>query len=1478
MKMLTVIGGFLCLLMSTANAFSQSVNGSVGGIIEDSSHALIPGVTATLTNTETGVVATVLSNESGAYNFTSVPPGRYKLTAGLQGFKTGAYDDVGVGASAQVRLNFTLQIGNASTQVEVSVSSQQLLTESSASIGDVLSSTKLKELPSVNGDALDLTRIEPGLRFPPQGAQFATLTGLPVETVNTVRDGLSVTDGRNTNGIFSVTTINPDMVGEIRVILNPVDAEVGRGNGQVQISTRSGTNKYTGSAVWNIRNTALAANTWANNQTLDVTGAWHPTPLDWRNGNQYTISFGGPIIKNKTFFFALWDHNITNTRQLISNTVLTDTARQGIFRYFTGWNSGNALTPIPTFPANATTGTYPVIDATGAPVAPAYNPDGSPYTGGLRCYSVFGTTKADGSPFTAADCPGGTALFPGGSATAWDTLRPAMDSTGYIQRILSLMPHANFFSPGGTTIDGLNIAQNRYVRGRSGNTGAGAQNGTSPSLTGRKQINVKIDHNVSARHRLSVGWSYEQDDNADNVANWPGGINGESFRRPQVLTANFTSTLSPALVNEARFGISGYGEQNVVPPWFSSDPAVAAAANDLLLQGGTASNGVVLPVAFTPGAGNFAFGNHVINNASTYSGSNAPLYDFADTFSWTRGKHGFKFGGELRLTRSSGFSGAVLPTASGGAGGNTSALSGAITALPNQLAATRTNAANMLYLLNGSVNTASQLYWVASPSDVENGTWQDYSTSNQRLRTTVQNEGDFFFKDDWKATRSLTFNLGLRWEYYGSPYLQGGYTAAVVGQGLGLFGNNVGSAASPFDRWLAPGNTYLTGYGNGVTAANALVCAPGVTQSALLPVSTCDPSKLTTIEFVGPGSPNPDKKAIPSDLNNFGPAIGFSWQVPWFGVGKTIVRGGFQTTFGGPGRNGNALDNVLGNLPGNSSTATTVTSDFATTTHAIQLSDMSVLVPVRPTSPAVPGGQIPIYNRATAFTAYDPSYATPYVNNITFSVTRNVARNITVDVRYIGALGRKRAGSINLNTTDVYHNQELFDALTVTRAGGDAPLFDQMLAGLNLNTASGATTSPTGLTYGPVGSVTGGVLQTGSAALRRLTTFAANIANGNFDAVASSLNTLSLTGITGGESSPIATGVGGAVLRNGCNRIADGKYNPALPANTTTNIPTRCFAEDYIVANPQLSTATYMANLAQSTYHSLQAQVSMRPIQGVSFQATYTKAKNLVYVPGAWNDPLNRRADYTESPSSIHNNFTSNGTFELPIGPNKLLFGNSSGWAARIIERWSASIIYIVGNGPRRTIPAGRTTYATGTNTLDVGQQKAVIVDPTFDNNEKGAVVWNGRFGQFYTPLVQVTDPQCALTDHVDTMGFNLAANCTLSALAKVNPDGTAGAIQLQNSTPGKTGNFGLDRATSGKYELNANVSKTFRISESKSLSIRVDAQNFLNHADPGDADGLATGDSINTSGLNFGQIQAKAYSNSGGGARSFVGQVRFTF
>jgi len=198
----------------------------------------------------------------------------------------------------------------------------------------VISQQQVMALPLVGNNVLDLLNVLPGINISPDGEIFNTVNGLGINTINVTRDGLQINDVRTAaqDGVyaagyklFSPTTLLPDLVGEIRMILSPADAELGRGNSQIQISTRSGTNRYTGSATWNVRNTALDANTWGNNNDVSTSTnagcriagqtppCWQPTRPNWNNNHQYTISYGGPIKipkvydgTNKTFFYALW--------------------------------------------------------------------------------------------------------------------------------------------------------------------------------------------------------------------------------------------------------------------------------------------------------------------------------------------------------------------------------------------------------------------------------------------------------------------------------------------------------------------------------------------------------------------------------------------------------------------------------------------------------------------------------------------------------------------------------------------------------------------------------------------------------------------------------------------------------------------------------------------------------------------------------------------------------------------------------------------------------------------------------------------------------------------------------------------------------------------------------------------------------------------------------------------------------------------
>jgi hypothetical protein len=116
----------------------------------------------------------------------------------------------------------------------------------------------------------------------------------------------------------------------------------------------------------------------------------------------------------------------------------------------------------------------------------------------------------------------------------------------------------------------------------------------------------------------------------------------------------------------------------------------------------------------------------------------------------------------------------------------------------------RTNAVNMLYLLAGSISGVQTLYWIDDAGDVQSGNWESVVTKQRKFRDTVENELSFFAKDDWKISRNLTLNLGVRWDWFGSPYIGSGFTSTTIDQGYGLFGINQNSG-DIFSNWLRPG-------------------------------------------------------------------------------------------------------------------------------------------------------------------------------------------------------------------------------------------------------------------------------------------------------------------------------------------------------------------------------------------------------------------------------------------------------------------------------------------------------------------------------------------------------------------------------------------------------------------------------------------------------------------------------------------------
>src|SRR5262245_3746734 len=135
MKKLRIRAALLAFVLFGATPlFSQSSNGTISGTVADVTGAVVPGVTVTATNNATGVVTTVLSNDAGAYNFASLLPGTYKVSAAIPGFQTRTFNDVQLGNAGQLRLNFALEVAAAAESVEVSVAAENLITESSSSV------------------------------------------------------------------------------------------------------------------------------------------------------------------------------------------------------------------------------------------------------------------------------------------------------------------------------------------------------------------------------------------------------------------------------------------------------------------------------------------------------------------------------------------------------------------------------------------------------------------------------------------------------------------------------------------------------------------------------------------------------------------------------------------------------------------------------------------------------------------------------------------------------------------------------------------------------------------------------------------------------------------------------------------------------------------------------------------------------------------------------------------------------------------------------------------------------------------------------------------------------------------------------------------------------------------------------------------------------------------------------------------------
>jgi hypothetical protein len=377
-------------LLSTPS-WAQNSFGSIVGTVTDSSGSSIPSAAVSLTNNRTGDHRTAQTSSEGSFQFLNLPPDHYQIEIGKQGFKQLKRDDIELQVQASVRVDAALQVGDVNQTVEVAAQTPLLQTENS-SLGTVVDKREVQEMPLNGRNVINLVTLVPGVVA--QGDAMNNPTGQNIFSFGNFQiDGAiagsnaTFFDGATLNvSASSLIALIPtqDATQEFKVETNALGPEFGRfAGGVINLVSKSGSNGFHGSAYEFLRNKVLNANTFFNNEK------GQPTPAFTQN--QYGVNVGGPIKKDKTFFFVGWEGFRQRYGVPFTESVPTNLQRVGNFSQT--YTANGALIPIydPTSPiVNGSRSQYPgnIIPTSKLdPVA-------------LKLANFWGQPNAAGTPFT----------------------------------------------------------------------------------------------------------------------------------------------------------------------------------------------------------------------------------------------------------------------------------------------------------------------------------------------------------------------------------------------------------------------------------------------------------------------------------------------------------------------------------------------------------------------------------------------------------------------------------------------------------------------------------------------------------------------------------------------------------------------------------------------------------------------------------------------------------------------------------------------------------------------------------------------------------------------------------------------------------------------------------------------------------------------------------------------------------------------
>lgn len=317
------------LCLATACLWAQ-VTGRLEGTVLDPAGAAVPTADVEVVNPATGQRISAKTDASGKWSVPALDAGTYTVTINASGFKKGLFPGVVIQTGTPAALNATLEIGSAQQTVEVS-GAAEVLQSATATVSTTLTGRQITQLPYTSRNAMDIVTSLPGTQTPGT-PRTSSINGLPKGSLNMTIDGVNIQDNylKSSDGYFATIQPKSDTVEEVVVTSAGASAEgTGQGAAQVKFVTKGGTNQFHGGLHWQHRNTALNSNYYFN--TLNG------LPRDRLILNQANGRLGGPIWRNRVFFFFSWEEfRLPQTYGSPYQTVLTDQARAGDFRYFSG--------------------------------------------------------------------------------------------------------------------------------------------------------------------------------------------------------------------------------------------------------------------------------------------------------------------------------------------------------------------------------------------------------------------------------------------------------------------------------------------------------------------------------------------------------------------------------------------------------------------------------------------------------------------------------------------------------------------------------------------------------------------------------------------------------------------------------------------------------------------------------------------------------------------------------------------------------------------------------------------------------------------------------------------------------------------------------------------------------------------------------------------------------------------------------------